>query len=123
MGTLHYIYEWTEINNLTAPQWLFFFSSFSPSDSQGARLDFLPTKSLGHGASNHYMDRQANICTNQPTRLGMQGTREHSLFQNGDDFKHQPPGRLFLGYDKDYKYHSERLDIHIVTALPGKSSE
>ena len=47
----------------------------------------------------------------------MQGTREHSLFQNGDDFKPQPPGRLFLGYDKDYKYHSERLDIHILTAL------
>ena len=64
-GTLHYIYEWTEINNLTAPQWLFFFSSFSPSDSQGPRLDFLPTKSLGHGATNHYTDRQANICTSQ----------------------------------------------------------
>ena len=46
---------------------------------------------------------------------------EHQVFQNGDDFKHQPPGRLFLGYDKDYKYHSLLVKVRrqyiILTAL------
>ena len=130
--TLHYIEAGREINNLTTK------SVCLPHTGSSSLLHSVPVTPRVPGgifsgqkarvtgpATITRPDRQ--ISARPPASQHHLVCREHQVFHNRDDFKHQPPGRLFLGSDKDYKYHnlllkrlySEILTVYLLlSALP-----
>ena len=97
--------------NLSARQWLFFFPPFSPTGCHpipGSQAGFSPNKKPGSRGQQPLQGLTGKYLHQSQPAQHHSVCREQEVFQNRDDFKHQPPGRKFLGYDKDYKYHTLR---------------